>query len=299
MAAAPAMIEKPLSISVEGSVGRPSGDSHGGTLHVGKVEPGAAIQNQQLVAIMASSLHSPPIPAHEELAIQGVLSIVAANGGEQHLSELMKQGFRAANRAVRADIEAGGITEVEGVAMLALLTRGKYATLGLVGPDRAYLMRANRLTQLTRDQRVVRARSRRKQDLAEQQAQPASASPVQLLGEQERLDSRSPAIFEITLLPEDRLGLLSRGILDLFPEERIDAAFGSSAYQGAGMLTEIQTQTSGAPMMAAMLQVGPSRDTQVYVPAGMEQARSWWPVLFLSLIAALSAIAAGVYFVAL
>jgi len=262
-------------------------------LHVAELAAALSADSQQYVAIIASSLNTPPITAHEDLAIEGLLSTLSS-GDSQHLPELMKQGFREANRAIRLDIESGSRGDTGGVAMLALLTRGKYATLGLVGPDRAYLMRANRLTQLTRDQRVARARSRRKQDIDEQSEQPGS-SPVQLLGEQERLDSRYPAIFEITLLPEDRLGLLSRGVLDIFAEDQILAALDAGAIQGGDMLTS--APVDGAPMLAAVLQVAPSRETPVFLPAPAAQDPPWWPVLLL--LVALAAIAAGVYFFAL
>ena len=189
--------------------------------------------DQQFVAVLASSLNSPPIANHEELAIEGFLTGLNA-GGELHLSEVMKQGFREANKLIHQATKASAPSGTEGVAMLAMLTRGKFATLGLVGPDRAYLLRANRLTQLTRDQRVARPKSRRKSDIEQQQAQAGSATAVQLLGEQERLDSRSPAIFEIALLPEDRLGLVSRGVLDAIPEERILTALGSGIDEERG-----------------------------------------------------------------
>lgn len=295
MAAAPATIEQPLSITVQGSTSYQDGTDQAGRLHVAELTSPSISDNRQYVAIIASSLNTPPIAAHEELAIEGLLSTLSAVGS-QHLSELMRQGFREANRAIRGAIESGGPAEFEGVAMLALLTRGKYVTLGLVGPDRAYLMRANMLTQLTRDQRVFKARSRRKQDIEAQSEQSGSA-PVQLLGEQDRLDSRSPAIFEITLLPEDRLGLLSRGVLELFPEDRILAALESGANRGGDMLTSGPVRTDGVPVLAAVLQVAPSREAKVYLPATAGHARPWWPMLFL--LVALAAIATGVYFFAL
>jgi serine/threonine protein phosphatase PrpC len=295
MTAAPAMTEKPLAISVEGSSGRPGGVGKSGRLHVEELAGVSDSESREFVAIMASSFNSPPSSVHEDLAIQGMVSALVS-GRDQHLSEILKQGFREANRAVRADIEASG-SDLEGVAMLALLTRGKYAALGLVGPDRAYLMRATRLTQLTRDQRVIRARSRRKQDIEQQQAQSGSGSSVALLGEQERLDSRSPAIFEIILLPEDRLGIVSRGVLDLLSEDRILAALDAGSSQGAEILTASSSASDGAPLLAAVLQVGPSREEPVYIPSAATPPRPWWPVLVL--IVALFAVAAGVYFFAL
>ena len=295
MAAAPATLEQALSITVQGSDGHPNGASQPGRVHAGQLAPALAVDSQQFVAIIASSLNTPPIAAHEDLAIQEFLSTLP-DGGGQHLSELMKQGFREAHRAIRGEIETGGPAETEGVAMLALLTRDKYATLGLVGPDRAYLMRANRLTQLTRDQRVAKARSRRKQDI-ESQSEQGDSSPVQLLGEQDRLDSRSPAIFEITLLPEDRLGLLSRGVLEIFSEDRILAALDAGPHQGGEMLTTSLVRAGGAPMLAAVLQVAPIREAPVYVPASTTQARPWWPIALL--LVTLAVIAAGVYLLTL
>ena len=291
MTAVPATTEKPLDISVEGSSGRPGGAKTNGRLHIEELPGPRDSISREFVAILASSFNSPPSSVHEDLAIQGMMSVVGS-GRDQHVSEVMKQGFREANRAVRAEIESGG-ADVEGVAMLAMLTRGKYAALGLVGPDRAYLLRANRLTQLTRDQRVVRARSRRKQDI-DQQAQSASGTSVALLGEQDRLDSRSPAIFEITLLPEDRLGLVSRGVVDLLSEDRILAALDTGSSQGPELMTASPSAADGAPLLATVLQVGPSREEPLYLPSAAAPPRLWWPVLLL--IVTIIAIAAGVFF---
>jgi serine/threonine protein phosphatase PrpC len=294
--AAPATIEKPLDISIRGSEGRSHGRTASGKLHVDEIATAPGPDGQGFVAIMAYSLNSPPVTEHEELAIQGMLSVVDS-AADQHLSDLMKQGFREANRAVRSNVTTHGPSDADGVAMLALVTRGKYATLGLVGPDRAYLMRSNRLTQLTRDQRVLRARSRRKQDVEDLKSQPATGPVMPLLGEEDRLDSRSPAIFEITLLPEDRLGLLSSGVLDLFTEDRILAALGAGSNQGPETLTASTPTSEQAPLLAAVLQVAPSREAPIYVPAAAAPARPWWPALVL--IVALFAIAAAVYFVAM
>ncbi len=53
----------------------------------------------------------------------------------------------------------------------------------------------------------------------------------------------------------------------------------------------------GAPMLAAVLQVAPSRDAPVYLPAPAARTRPWWPMLLL--LVTLAAIAAGVYFFAI
>ncbi len=133
---------------------------------------------------------------------------------------MLKQAFRKANDAIYASAQGEGTGETMGTTLVVAAMRGKYATIANVGDSRAYLVRANRLTQITQDHTLV----------AEQVAQgtisraQAKDSPhrhiiTHALGHRPKLDPKMPNIFELTMLPEDRLVLCSDGFNDVVGEE--------------------------------------------------------------------------------
>ncbi len=283
---APAGIEKPLEIAIQGSGGSISDSAIPGTLVIADA---SVADDSSRLAVLATSFQAPPNRSHEQLAVEAVVRSVQ-DAGPQHLAEAMKTGFREANRAVfgQMDAEAG-----DGVGMLALATRGKYATLALVGHDRAYLARAGRLNQLTRDQRVTRARSRRKQDEAATAGD--AAPPVRLIGEAERLDSKSPAIFEIVLLPEDRLALLSHDLVERVGEDAILSGLQQGSVGGAReLVSSVDSDTSSA-MMAVVLSVAPVRDTTIVYAQPAAPARPVW-IIIVAAVLLLAIFAAVAYF---
>jgi serine/threonine protein phosphatase PrpC len=284
---APAELEKPLVIELQYSSGLSSGLPPQGTLHVGELSPDSDTGAQRFLAVMALSFQTPPNSGHERLAVQSMLS---ATSSDEHvpIADQVKAGFREANRAVFGALDDVQRSDSAGVAMLALLTSGKYAALGLVGNERAYLARGSRLTQLTRDQRVARARSRRKQDIDVTDTA-TGPQPVRLLGEADRLEPRSPAIFEITLLPEDRLALLSHDLVERLGEESIHAGLVSGAADPQALVASTQQQTRGA-LLAAVLSVAPAREPSPVGVASAGPSRSAW-LFLIPLAVALAVIA--------
>lgn len=133
---------------------------------------------------------------------------------------LMKQAFRRANEVIHNDWASQSPSQLMGTTLVAAVTRGKYATIASIGDSRAYLLRAERLQQITRDHSLVA-----EQVLSGQiNADEARDSPhrniiLHALGQKPRLDSKMPNVFEITLLPEDRLLLLTDGFFDVVPDD--------------------------------------------------------------------------------
>ncbi|MEZ4500483.1 MAG: hypothetical protein R2839_10495 [Thermomicrobiales bacterium] len=275
---APVGIEKPLTLAIQGAGGEAT-SSAPGTLVVEQVAGG---DTSDVLAVMATSYHAQPNRQLEQMAVDVVRDSLR-DGSAQHLSDVMRSGFRNANRVVR---DASSPGEGEGIAMLALATRGKYATLALIGPDRGYLARAGRLNQVTRDQSAVVSRSRRKQH-----EQTPAAGVSRLLGEAERLDAKSPAIFELTLLPEDRLVLLSRDLIDLVGE----GSLLSGLQSGVPGLVAAAGGGGDSAVMAALVSVAPIRETASAQRQPVPQAKPMWmfaaPVLLLLII-----LASAVYF---
>ena len=151
-----------------------------------------------------------------KIAIDAVVEAVGADPGPDP-AQVLKQAFRRANEMIYADGQ--GAADAMGTTLVAAVLRGKYATIASVGDSRAYLVRANALTQITKDHSLVA------EQVASGTLSPAAArgSPqrnilTQALGQRARLDARLPEIFELTLLPQDRLLLCTDGFYDVIDD---------------------------------------------------------------------------------
>lgn len=196
----------------------------------------------------------------------------------------LKRAFRSANQAIYSERAE---TPVEGVSAIALLTNGKNASLALVGDHRAYLYRANRMTQLTRDQRVYRATSRRKQDIERAGEHSKQQRETPLLGTSERLDSRTPAIFEISLLPEDKLALVSENVYSTLGDEEMERIVSGDAEVAAHQLAADAARLSQKESsLAAVLSVAPAREPRAELVTGTSMGLPWIPAT-IALIAVL------------
>lgn len=256
-----------------------------GTLHVREVRLDSGVSASGHIAVMVTSHADPPAKEHESAAINAVVDAVAMPA--KPLAERLTTGFRDANRLVFQSAGHGSV----GLTMIALVTEGKYAAIGLVGEDRGYLVRAGRLTQVTRDQRVHTSRSRRKQDSDDRTDRISKLDNVALIGELERLDSRSPAIFEMTLLPEDRVAILSRGTADLTADGQLVEALTSGSAQPAARITESLKAEPVLPIMAAVLEVSAAREPVVLVET-FDRPRSitWLLVASMMVLLAVAAV---------
>jgi len=140
---------------------------------------------------------------------------------EGDLGQALKQAYRKANDAVaRAGIEEPAYAGM-GTTLTSALLHGKYATIANVGDSRAYLLRGDGLTQITRDHTFVAdemAKGRISADAARNH--PRRNILTQVIGTAPKLDSSLPSIFELTLLPGDRLLLCSDGLYD--PLDEVD-----------------------------------------------------------------------------
>ncbi len=153
----------------------------------------------------------------------------------------MKQAFRKINNALYQQ-GMGNQT----ASAVALVTRGKYATIANIGDGRAYLMRAGRLNQVTRDITPTPLNSGKGKNAPVEEPKPST--PV-LLGTRERLDSRQPAIYELTLLPEDRVLLCTATVHRTMDEQAVLANLaGEDVEQSLALLS--QAPGSGGAVVA-------------------------------------------------
>jgi PPM family protein phosphatase len=133
---------------------------------------------------------------------------------------LLKQAFRRANELIHDSWQGEAKSQLMGTTLVVAATRGKYATIANIGDSRAYLIRADRLQQITRDHSLVAEQvAQGHMTIEEARESPHRNIITHALGHKARLDSKMPNVFEITLLEEDRLLLLSDGFFDVIPDE--------------------------------------------------------------------------------
>ncbi len=131
----------------------------------------------------------------------------------------LKQAFRKANELIFADGSAEGEQNMMGTTLVAAVVRDADLTVANVGDSRAYLIRADRLTQITRDHSLV-AEQVAAGAMTEQEARESQHRNIitRALGHRQRVDVD---IFEIRLLPDDRLLMTTDGLHDYVDEDEI------------------------------------------------------------------------------
>jgi serine/threonine protein phosphatase PrpC len=144
---------------------------------------------------------------------------------EGDLGLALKQAYRRANEAVFQAGEDEPAHAGMGTTLTSALLHGKYATVAHVGDSRAYLLRGEALTQVTRDHTVVADEVAQGRITAEAaRRDPRRNRLTHVIGTHPRLESKLPAIFELTLLPGDRLLLCSDGLYDVLDEDEMRRA---------------------------------------------------------------------------
>jgi len=186
-------------------------------------------------------------PERAERALERFQTAVA-EGTQTDMAARLKAAFRAANQDVYESDPAE-------VSMVAMVARGKYASFAAVGDNQAVLYRADRINQITRNQRVERSNGRR----SGQRTLDTTAGP-QFLGAQERLESRLPAIFDITLLPLDAIALLSGAVAQQLAQGMTTSAL---VAPGQSFTSAIERRVLAEPDpagAATVLEVLPARE---------------------------------------
>lgn len=216
----------------------------------------------------------------------------------------LKQAYRRANEAIFAQGEAQPEAGPMGTTLVCAVIRGKYVTIANVGDSRAYLMRANQVTQITQDHSLVAEQVQQGQLPAEQaRSSPQRNILTQALGTRDSLDKRMPSIYELALLPEDRLLLCTDGFYDVLSNtDYLDALKGDDAEGAAKQLTALAVERKTSDNVSAIVvAVSPSATTlqrQQIAAELAEQRPGMSPVLIpaIILLVVIVAIAVGVYF---
>lgn len=236
------------------------------------------------------------------LAIQTLQAAFAENA-QPDAAAALKQAYRRANEAVYA---AGGEGDDRpGTTLVSAVVRGKYVTIANVGDSRAYLIRANQLTQITQDHSVVAEQvAAGTLSPEEERTSPQRNLLTAAIGTRPQLERRLPAIYELVLLPEDRLLLCSDGFYDVLGnDDYLQLMSDDDAQSSAVALTDLATQRRTTDNVSAVvLAVGSSMATMQRAEIARDLADHraehgtsiLVPVIILILLTAL--VAAGVWY---
>ena len=216
----------------------------------------------------------------------------------------LKQAYRRANEAIFAQSQAEPGAGPMGTTLLCAVVRGKYVTIANVGDSRAYLVRANQVTQITQDHSLVAEQVQQGQLAAEKaRSSPQRNILTQALGTRESLDRRMPSIYELGLLPEDRLLLCTDGFYDVLGNtDYLDALKGEDAEVAARQLTALAVERKTSDnVTAVVVAVSPSATTlqRQQISADLAGQRPGMGAILIPaiiLLIVIVAIAAGVYF---
>lgn len=134
-------------------------------------------------------------------------------------SLILKQAYRRANEQIYENGVSQGEENMMGTTLVVGLLRGVELSLANVGDSRGYLLRAGALTQVTQDHSLI-AEQVRMGVLSEEDARRSHHRNIitRALGHRPRVDVD---VFELTLLPEDRLLLSTDGVHDFLEEDEI------------------------------------------------------------------------------
>lgn len=216
----------------------------------------------------------------------------------------LKQAYRRANGAIFAEAERLSDGRQMGTTLVSAVVNGPYVTIANVGDSRAYLIRARQLTQITQDHSLV-AEQVNRGEISPDQARRSNQRNVitQALGTTPELDRRMPSIYELSLLPEDRLLLCSDGFFDVLQsDDYVGTLLAHNPQDSAVALADLAiTRGTTDNVSAVILEVGRSLATVQREQIGAELAESaprMNPIILplVLILVLLIAIAVGGYF---
>lgn len=217
----------------------------------------------------------------------------------------LKQAYRRANQAIFEQGAGRDDSQPMGTTLVTAVVRGKYVTIANVGDSRAYLMRANQITQVTQDHSLV-AEQVQQGEIKEEDARKSRQRNIltQALGTRDTLDRRMPSIYELALLPEDRLLLCTDGFYDVLShDDYLQLMSGDDPDSAARSLTTLAKERKTSDNVSAIVvAVGASATTLQRQEISHELAEqrggamSSMLVPALVLIVVIIAIAVGIFF---
>lgn len=145
--------------------------------------------------------------------------------------EILTQAYRQANETIHADGSAQGEENMMGTTLVSGVVLGTDLTIANVGDSRAYLVRAGAMTQVTNDHSLIAEQVRMGVISAEEAKESQHRNIItRALGHRPKIDVD---VFELTLLPEDRLLLSTDGLHEFVEEPEIQRILESSTPEDA------------------------------------------------------------------
>lgn len=190
--------------------------------------------------------------------------------GPTDVPQRLKQAFRRANEQIYQSGTAGGEANMMGTTLVAAVIRGNDLTIANVGDSRAYLVRAKRATQVTRDHSLV-AEQVATGAMTEDEARESQHRNIitRALGHRQRVDVD---IFEIRLLADDRLVLTTDGLYDYLPDDTmVTTVLNKYPEEAARELVSLaianQSNDNATAVVSWAVPTGVSMEPEVEVPA--------------------------------
>lgn len=265
-------VEQPLKFSTGAITSSDESGSRSAVLlcEVNLIDSGSAPLPAVLMAVATD--HSENGGNKRALRAIERLQTAVVDGTQTDMAARLKSAFRSAN----SDVYSTGPGDLSMVAMVA---RGKYASFAAVGDNKAFLYRADRLNQITRDQRTERGNVRRSE-----QRTLDSHTPPQFLGAQERLESRLPAIFDVTLLPLDAVALIGGTIAGQIALGGNSSALVAPGQSFTGTIERQMASASDPENAATVLEVLPIREALPAPPPEALTTPSYLPYVIIVLV---------------
>lgn len=201
--------------------------------------------------------------------VVNMLRSSVSDASTDDIGTVLKQAYRRLNSSFYQQ----GMGR-QSASAVALVANGKYATIAHVGDGRAYLLRAGRLNQITRDIAPAPIKSGKAKE------EPSESESVKtFLGTRERLDPRQPTVYEITLLPDDRLLLCTASVY----RDRDDAAI-SEGLRFEDSAMALASLTGGESPSAAVAAIVSAARERAPIVIGSEGQSSPIPLIAAALI---------------
>lgn len=221
---------------------------------------------------------------------------------ESDMVAALQQGFKRANERIISEAVNGEGGGTMGTTMVAGVIVGNHLTVANVGDSRAYLVRAEAATQITRDHSLV-AEQVAGGVMTAEEARTSNYRNIitRALGHRPKVDVD---IFEIALLPEDRVVLCSDGVHgSVEPEEVVELVLHKSPPEASQALIDLAMDHGSTDNVTAAVIVYEPAVAVVAAEAGAGPVaaggRRLSPVLLLVVLVVVIAVIAGAAFLLL
>jgi PPM family protein phosphatase len=201
---------------------------------------------------------------HGEVASQLAVETLFADfyapedAGDASVADRLKRAFRDANEQILAQVASDEPGNAPGTTMVAAAVVADQLTIANVGDSRAYLVRAEAATQITNDHSLVAEQVKRGVMTVEEARESKHRNIItRALGHRPKLDTD---IFEIGLLPDDRVVLCTDGVHGLLePAEIADLALDGTPERASQAMIDLAMERGSTDnVSAAILAFEPS-----------------------------------------